>query len=199
MIERGNATEDEMVLAFLKAEIDSARFGPDCRKALSKYGQTRKKLIDKPDLNNTLDNEVRAAVLEDTRGYSANVALFRGFPENVTWRHVGLLPTEYGLLKYAKYNAWCNLSGGSRLVVVGAKNIETVQVGEDINAHVQAIAERIRKGDAFPELIAVQGNEPDLILLEGSKRATAYALCEYAGTLELLVGYSPQMKGWPFY
>lgn len=51
MIERGPATIDDMILAFVRAELDSERFGICYRKALARLAASRGYLIDDPDLN----------------------------------------------------------------------------------------------------------------------------------------------------
>jgi hypothetical protein len=53
MIELGPATEDEMVLAFLRAEVESSRFGgpyQNCFDQLEKLGIDQKLLLDNADL-----------------------------------------------------------------------------------------------------------------------------------------------------
>jgi hypothetical protein len=50
MIERGSTTADEMVLAFLQAEVDSPRYRDYYALALTKIGATRATLIDNADL-----------------------------------------------------------------------------------------------------------------------------------------------------
>jgi len=62
MIERGPATEDEMVLAFLRAEIDSSRYDEFIATALVRLGFTRR-LIDQPDLTDGPENAGRKKLL----------------------------------------------------------------------------------------------------------------------------------------
>ena len=188
-----------MVLAFLKAEIDSYRFGPAYKIVLSMRGLSRSPLIENADLQNTCDNRTRIGLLQEVRGYGANQYLFAGFPNNVLWRRVTLRQTKLRILKYAYYPEWIKLSGGSRSVIDGARNIDAIQVREDINADVKAIVEKTKNGESFPELIAVQGNGSDLILIEGSKRATAYAIAKRPRIIHLIVGSSPDMANWRFY
>ena len=49
MIERGVAGPDEVVLAFIRAEIDSPRFGPVYRGILARAGRDRATIVDYPD------------------------------------------------------------------------------------------------------------------------------------------------------
>lgn len=71
---------------------------------------------------------------------------------------------------------------------------------EEINANVTAIADRLRNGDRFPPLIAVQcAGFSDVVLIEGHNRATAYALTGLPDEIEVFIGTSAQIRFWPFY
>jgi hypothetical protein len=199
MIERGSATEHEMVLALLQAEIDSARFGPIYQNILTRSRLNRTPLIDQANLANANDNHIRTELLKAVRGYKANQYLFNGFPSNVQWRRVELELIELTRLKYANFPTWITLSGGSRSVVDGAKNVERIQAAENANDNIRAVAESVRNGHRFPELIVVQADGQDLILVEGHTRATAYVLAQPSNPIELLVGSSSLLKQWFFY
>jgi hypothetical protein len=75
----GPATEDDMVLVFLRAEIDSSRFAVDLLAALADLGLDRS-LIDRADLSNAEGNLRRRQVLEEFRGPR------RGPGAGVFWR-----------------------------------------------------------------------------------------------------------------
>src|SRR5437588_4675892 len=111
MIEIGPATENEMVLAFVQAEIDSARFGPIYTGILSNSGINRESLIDRADLNSAKDNWMRKELLKRVRGYGNDSLLFRGFPNSVQWRRVGLEAADWEMVTYANYPTWLTLSG----------------------------------------------------------------------------------------
>jgi hypothetical protein len=57
-------TEDEMVLAFLRAEVDSSSFAGAPRAILGS-----RQPIDAPDLGNEAENALRRAALGAYRGY----------------------------------------------------------------------------------------------------------------------------------
>jgi hypothetical protein len=62
MNELGPVTEHEMILAFIKAEVDSARFGglyQSCFAQLEQYGFKRQILVNTPDLHNGKQNAIR--------------------------------------------------------------------------------------------------------------------------------------------
>ena len=197
MKELGPATEHEVVLAFVRAEIDSTRFGSHYQNVLANSGLNRSRLIDDADLSNTNENHVREELLKAVRGYKANQYLFTGFPADIKWRRIELELLELGRLKYANYPTWVGLSQGTRSVVDGARNVGKMQSVE--TANIEAVAERIKGGDCFPELIAVQGDDQDLVLVEGHTRATAYTLAKVLSPVACLVGSSPFLKEWKFY
>ena len=67
MIDLGPANEDEVVLAFLQAEIDSARFGSCYATILFNSGLDRHSMIDNPDRNSPRDNSIRGELLRHVR------------------------------------------------------------------------------------------------------------------------------------
>jgi hypothetical protein len=194
----GPATENEMILAFLRAEIDSSRFGTAYAQILSNSRIDRQWLIDRADLNSDGENRARKELLGLVRGFGNDSFLFRGFPPGVQWRRVGLEPTDWNKVKYANYPTWVSLSGGTRVVADGAKNIDSVLV-EDANENIKAVAAGVRSGKRYAELIGVDGVSGDIILAEGHTRATAYALAQLPKCVECIVGSSPNMATWAFY
>ncbi len=200
MRDLGPATEDAIVLAFVQAEIDSARFGAHYAAFLSNSGLERVSIIDRPNLQSDRENRVRRELLTAVRGYGNRTFLFKGFPQNVTWQKVAIEDQDADKLKYANYETWVRLSGGSRLVVDGAKRVEAIQVGENANENIKAVADDLRARKRYPALIAVESEGGGfLILVEGHTRATAYVLARFAQPIEVFVGSSPQMKLWAFY
>lgn len=199
MIVIGPATENEMILAFLRAEIDSPRYGPLYQQRLSSSGFSRYQLIESPDLNDAPQNTTRMALLRDVRGYSTNLYLFQGFPRDVEWQRIRLDPPKLKRLKYANHPTWTTLSNGTRLVVDGARNIDQVQTAENANDSIKAVAEALKSGHTYPELITVSGPEDYFILVEGHTRATAYILSGYSHPITMLVGRSARMSRWVFY
>lgn len=194
------SSEEEMVLAFLKAEIDSPRFKGSIEDTLSRLGYTRA-LIENANLNNSLENQARANCLA-FRGFKNNQALFQGFPTDILWERISLSKKELGILKYANYPTWVNLSVGTRLIADGAKNIDIIQVAENTNTNVKAVQKLVESGAVFPELILVSKNKKDdLILIEGHTRATAYELAKdyLKDEIEVIVGYSEGLGSWIWY
>jgi hypothetical protein len=202
MTELGPATEDEMVLAFFRAEVDSSRFGgeyPRCFAHFGQFGFDKRVLIDAADLRSDQQNAIRWWILAATRGYGVGLYVFTGFPYDVAWRRVALQPTDFPRLRYMKHDNWIKLSGGTRRVLDGAANIDSVVVPNHTNDLIRAIAAQVRTGKKYAELIGIAGENGDVILVEGHVRATAYALAQMPEQVECIVGSSPGMRNWPFY
>jgi len=196
MIERGQATEDDMVAAFLRAEINSSRYDDYILGQLRQQGLSRR-LIDQPNLADAAENAVRKQLL-DFRGFQARNALFTRFPTDAQWRRVTLEPNDLIRLRYANYPTWIELSGGTRLVSAGAQNFRGLP-DDPATYHIYAIADAVRNGTRFPELITAEADDGSLILIEGHSRATAYLMEGFPADCDALVASSPTMLRWAFY
>jgi hypothetical protein len=153
-------------------------------------------LVDNADLSDPKANAKRAEIL---KSWTDPKHVFDGMPANVTWRRVRLQPDEIGGLRYCHHPTWLALSGASRLVADGAANIGKVVAPANVNTHIAQVADRVRRGEKFPELILVQALDGGLILLEGHTRATAYMLAPLRGPIEALVGMSTGIGQWAFH
>ena len=205
MIHIESVTEDDVVLAFVKAEINSPFYGPKYQAQLASLGASRETLIDNADLSDQPQNDLRKTLLRGARGYPDRF-LFRNLPRDTAWRRVRLEPNEIVALKNGRFDNWIELTKGSRSVAQGAAEIASGVAERSANADirkiavgVKEIAEKVRAGHKFPELIVVKATDGSLILLEGNTRATAYVLAEKSEPTEVFVGSSAQMKFWDWY
>jgi hypothetical protein len=192
-----------MVRAFLRAEIDSPRFqdgqGLRLRDQIRQVGLDPRSLIDTADLGDTRANALRREILRQWRGYCDAKSMFAGMPDDVTWRRVRLQPDEIGSLLYCNHPTWIALAVSGRSVADGAANINKVVAPDNVNAHITQVADRVRRGEKFPELILVQTLDGQLILLEGHTRATAYLIAPIRGPIDAFVGSSLQIGQWAFH
>jgi hypothetical protein len=194
LIELGPASNDEMILSFIRAEIDSRRWGPRYAAALSERGFDRSSLIDRPDLKDSDANRNREILLGDVRGYGRNQLLFAKFPMDTKWRRASLGPTEFEGLRYIGNDSfWRDLTAGSRSVEDGAKNYKGSPIADDVDSVVHEIS----RETSIPELILVESAQDRLVVLDGSIRATAYVVAKTRPILAL-VGSSPTMSRWVF-
>jgi hypothetical protein len=197
MIERGPATEDEMISAFLQAEIDSPRWGPCVKAKLADLGSGRL-LIDSPNLKDAAENLRRKQVLDCYRWYQPRKDIFTGFPLDVTWYRAELQAQDFQTMQYIVHPYWNELSGETRLVSDGARNLRRF-ASDSRFQHIVAIAQGIHAGEVPLPLIVAQHNRGRLVLIEGHSRATAYAVVSFTGPVEAFVGSSPSMNEWKFY
>lgn len=70
---------------------------------------------------------------------------------------------------------------------------------EDAAVNIRAVVEDLKRGKRYAELIGVDGQNGDIILMEGQTRATAYAAAQLPDRIDCLVGSSPSMSKWSFY
>jgi hypothetical protein len=183
-----------MILAFIRAEIDSPRWGPIYANVLSALRFDRSSLIDAADLKDSYANCVRAIMLGSVRGYGRNDLLFRGFPSDARWRRASLDSSDFRRLRYIGNDEfWQSLTAGSRAVVDGAHNYKDSRIAESVNAVLQ----KIRDGVSMPDLILIEGTQDWLIVLEGHIRVTAYVAAGIE-PIFALVGSSPAMHQWAF-
>ena len=183
-----------MVAAFLRAELASSRFEPTILAILERDGRDRS-LIEQPDLANPADNTYRAQVLGEHRGYGRDEDVFTSVPPDVRWYRAQATKTDLVRVRYIDYDYWTELSGGTRLAVDAAERIrhgiEAFHVG---NGAYWYLAEALKRGASFPELILVGADERGPhVLLEGHVRLTAYFLVPECipALLPVIVGYAP--------
>ena len=184
MIQERDASEEEMILEFLKAE----------------YGRP---LIDDADLSDDEQNGRRARLLDARRGYTSRSLIFANFPRDVRWRHSKLTSGDYGRLRYVNISPWRALAVPELRVIDGAFRIAENTFDRTINnigpyiSKIQAIARSIRDGrDPCAALILADVGDGRLIVLEGNHRATAFVIANVSRPIAALIGSSPGMVAW---
>jgi hypothetical protein len=193
--ELGAACEDEVVLAFLRAEIDSPKWGERYQRVLRERALDRTSLIDVADLADAHAVDIRKDVLGALRGYGRNGKLFTGFPLDTAWRRVAVEPSDFHRLKcISSDERWSKLTAGTRLIREAARNLDVCsELGVSVHNTIQRVKQRLR----VAELIMVEANSDDLILVEGHTRATAYAVLSDR-EFPAFIGTSPLMAQWAF-
>ena len=195
----GVVDENYMVAEFLKAEIDSSRFGDAITQVLHMHNLTDN-YIRNPNLESETENRIRKLILGSTRGYNNDRALFLGFPKEVQWKTVELEADDLGRVIYAKHETWDKLTNGTRRLKDGAKNLinEKKIAGTD---QILSISADYSLGKKYPDLILLNDSENNrLVLVEGHSRATAYALNYKIKTpIRAIIGFSKNAKDWHWY
>jgi hypothetical protein len=173
-----NVPEAVMVAAFLKAEFFSPRFSADLRETMRSFS-AEEVVITHPDITDVTENELRARLLGEHRGYQQDREMFDGVPGSLSWYEAELARQEIGNLRYVDYSYWNELTDNTHLVRDGVKNIQKGRIVFGV-AHDRfwAVTERIVHNEQSFEPIVLWGQDSDspLEILEGHLRATAFGL-----------------------
>lgn len=103
------SSEDEMILEFLKGEIESERFQTQIMEILSTERE-KLEIIKYGDLNNTTENLRRKEILRIFRGYGSNTELFENFPKISRWIFAECVEEDIDNIRYINYSYWNELS-----------------------------------------------------------------------------------------
>jgi hypothetical protein len=200
----GEATEDQVILAWLQAEIESPDFqayvigNPPNPANLS----LALKAARSPDLRDQTQNELRRHMITEIYGFGRGTGSFEGLGPDLRWRRVQLTVPEVGEMLYARREgAWRLLSPATRKVAEGATNAGHVFTGDNTNMVVLSLASGICHSDKkVPEIIALRRPDGALVILEGHARATAIALeaHRFPNGVQAYVGEGPSVAGWPY-
>lgn len=187
-----------MIAVFLRAEVDSSRYGDKLRGFLARDGRDLDVLL-QPDLGDPEANNYRRGLLEEYRAYERREGLFLGFPQRVDWFRAVLARDEVLDVLYINWDWWLTISDGTRRPRDAARRIRDGLVpGSTVEEH-EPLAAALRGSPPPPELIvATTPDHSPLVLVEGHFRLTAYALFpDYLpDELELLLGVSDEMAEW---
>jgi len=204
MDDLGAATEDQVILAWLQAEIESADFqayivgnppNPANLSALLKAARS-------PDLRDQAQNELRRDLITSLYGFGQGKGSFEGLGDDINWRRLKLTPAEVAEMLYARHaGAWQLLSPVTRKVAEGATNIGHVYTGDSTNMVVLSLASGLCHSDKkVPEIIALKRPDGRLVILEGHARATAIVLeaHRFPHGVHAFVGDGPSVAGWAY-
>jgi hypothetical protein len=193
----GPVSEDEIIAAFLRAEIDSDRYGDKLRRLLARDRRQPRVLHD-PDLADERENRYRRQLLDEHRAYERREEMFGGFPRQIDWFRAALAVEEVLDILYIDWDWWLTLSGGSRSPRDAARRIRAGVVADTRAAAHESAARAIGEGTQPQLIVVTTPAHAPLVLVEGHVRLTAYAL--FPGYLppatEILLGVSEQMTRW---
>jgi hypothetical protein len=194
------ARESEVVLAFLRGEIHSDRFGNDVRRALIDAGGLE--LVRNPDLDSDEENRAREGALSAAKGWPS-AELFEGFPEKVEWYYGVLQPDELERVRFIDYSYWNELSGGSRRP---SDVLPTLQTGrlptwltELGTSWCFDFAAQLATAEVVDDLIVMATPDlGELVLLEGHARLTAISVggLQRRLTVRAYLGLSAAIDQW---
>jgi len=204
MDDLGKATEDQVILAWLQAEIESPEFqaylvgNPPNPANLS----VALKAARSPDLHDGAQNELRRQIITSVYGFGQSPGSFQGLGADIGWRRFRLSTDEVGELLYARQGAaWPILAPATRKVAEGATNVGHVFTGDSTNMVVLSLASGLCHSDKkVPEIIALRRPDGHLVILEGHARATAIVLeaHRFPNGVQAYVGDGPSVANWPY-
>jgi hypothetical protein len=192
------ASEDEVLASFLRAELDSPRWG-DRLLELLREDDVAESVLRTPDLTDADECAYRALLLDRHRAWLRREGLFEGFPQRVDWSRVALAPDEVLAIRYINWDWWLRISDGTRRPVDAAARIRRGDVAGITAEEHKPIAGRLHAAEPPAELIAVAlPGRSQLVAVEGHVRLTAYALYpQYLpAELEIFLGTAPDMHRW---
>ncbi len=204
MEDLGSASEDQVMLAWLQAEIESLDFqeyivGDPPNPA---YLSMALKAARSPNLRDAEQNDLRRRIITRTHGFGQGTGSFQGLDNDLKWRRVRLTTAEVGELLYARQTgAWMILAPVTRKVAEGATNVGHIFTGDQTNMVVLSLASGICHSEKkIPEVIALKAPDGWLVILEGHARATAIVLeaHRFPHGVEAYVGESPSVAHWEF-
>lgn len=109
MIYLREASEDEMILEFLRGEIKSARFQSQIMKVLADL-KLSVEIIDNANLSNSDENQKRKHIMSNFRGYGINMHIFENYPNITRWIYAKCTMKDINNIRYIKYSYWNELS-----------------------------------------------------------------------------------------
>jgi hypothetical protein len=198
------ATDDEVILAWLQAEIESPRFAQSYAFPWETAQDVAfiKHMIDAPDLGDPAQNYIRKTKLAAARGYGWGRYIFTGLGNDLAWRRVRFTTNEIGQMLYAnRVDSWRTLAPTLK-VSEGAARVRDIQPQDDY-AYIVALAQKIHDTNPaprFPEIICLHRPGGDESVMEGHGRATAFVMeaVKYPNGIEVYLGSGPSVANWVY-
>lgn len=193
-----------MVATFLQAEIDSSRWGDRVRQLLARR-ELSEDIIRSPRLMSSLQNQQRAELLGDFRGWKRKSMLFQDWPTILNWSIVAIGKNDLDTIRYASSAEWSELSRGTLEVRVGVNRVKGGDPsipGRVPVPEIREIEKVFRRGGSIPRLIGIAPSVGSMIVMvEGRARITGYFLSGAKQEIELILGMAPvaDVAGWKWF
>ncbi|MEA2643202.1 MAG: hypothetical protein QOG08_228 [Chloroflexota bacterium] len=206
MEDLGATSDDHVILAWLRAEIESPPFQAYLVGDPPKPSHLARalSLARNPDLDNAEHNAERRRIIASAHGFGRGALIFAGLEDDIAWRRARVSIAEVAGMLYSNRNAtWTTLAPATRTVAEGASNAALLFTGDDMNLHILSLARLICHADPAPELaplLCLRMPDGGISLLEGHTRATAIVLegHKLPEGVDAFVGESPSIKSWAY-
>ncbi len=193
-------SEEEVVLEFLTAELHSSRFRFDLLSILNTY-KLSEEIITYPNISSLKENQQRAFLLGELRGFLKNKKIFKGMPMDINWYTETFSYSQFqNLLCVNDEKTWKKFSGSNRLIIDASKTI--LNLNKNPASEILAIREKITNlHQPSARLIFITNSKSNkYVILEGHCRACAYSLCEASFfPLEVIVGRHDNIEEWIYF
>jgi len=127
------SNEDEMILEFLKGELNSKRFNGSLDNIINDLGLDSS-IIFNGNIKNKKENLDRLNIMKKFRGYPDN-GLFENFPKISEWKYLELDEKDIDNIYYIDYDYWNELSNGTSKPVEAAKVINSGREIYNVSNH----------------------------------------------------------------
>jgi hypothetical protein len=207
MEDLGSVSDDQVILAWLQAEIESPPFqayliGDPARPS---HLARALALARNPDLGNAAHNAERRRIIASAHGFGRGSLIFAGLEDDISWRRARVSIAEVAEMLYSNRNAtWTILAPATRKVAEGADNAARLFTGDDMNLHILSLARIICHADnpepELSDLICMRMPDGAISLLEGHTRATAMVMegHKLRHGVEAFIGESPSINSWAY-
>ena len=164
--------EAEMILEFLKGELNSKRFNEDLNNAINELGLDSNIILN-GNINDDQENNDRLKIMKKFRGYP-DEELFERFPKIVEWKYLEFNEKDIDNIYYIDYDYWNELSNGTSKPVEAAKVIKSGKEIYEVSNQPFLDGVEYNKTNKFPPVILITCNDEKFLIIEGHSRMTVY-------------------------
>lgn len=164
--------EAEMILEFLKGELNSKRFNEDLNNAINELGLDSSIILN-GKIEDEKENIDRLKIMKKFRGYP-DEELFERFPKIEEWKFLELNEKDINNIYYIDYDYWNELSNGTSKPVEAAKVINSGKEIYEVSNQPFLDGVEYNKINKFPPVILITCNDEKYLIIEGHSRMTVY-------------------------
>lgn len=169
------SSEDEMLLEYLKSEINSKRFSERLENTLIELNIS-KDIIINGNLENEDENKKRKLIMEKFRGYPTE-DIFERFPKEIKWSYVEFEDGDIDKIFYLNWEYWNEISNYTSKPTEAAKNIYNgTEIFDVSNEPYFNGLKYLENSNKFNPIVALTCNGEKFVLIEGHSRMTVYGM-----------------------
>ncbi|HEY8841091.1 MAG TPA: hypothetical protein VIO80_10665, partial [Candidatus Dormibacteraeota bacterium] len=134
MEDLGAASDDQVILAWLQAEIESPPFQAYLIGDPPKPSHLARALAlaRNADLDSAKNNAERRRIIAAAHGFGRGALIFAGLEDDIAWRRARASIADVAAMLYSNRNAtWTTLAPATRTVAEGASNAAKLFTGDD--------------------------------------------------------------------